>query len=423
MAQTWEALLTALGVKGAPPRLTEDIVKRTRVRPLGFRYRLKDGTVPGLGLRVGAAGGAGTWVLAYRAGGRLEALTLAREDRLSLKGARARARTVLGGLREGVNPAAARRDTRKAEEREAARLTLRAFIEGDYWRRKLVTMKTGRPTQLRIMDCFPDLLDKPLDMITSEDIETTLAKRRADGFAAGTVRRDWSDLRAALGCAVEWQKLDKIPVYKLPSPLRRWEPTKRIRYFERGPDERERFLAVLALREARMAEGDDVARLLVFGVRLAWATGMRRGEILGLRDAEVGETAITLPPHRTKNGKGRVIRLNADAREALKLWKLRGPSGVWFPGYLGDGGKLGPNYSIWRFKLWRAFRSLCREAKVEDFHLHDLRHVFATDIRRQGTPLDVTGKALGHTDLRSTQIYAHVGADEVAAAVEKVRIS
>lgn len=422
---TWENLLAALGVKQPIPQsLTKGILEAAERRPLGFRFALRDGQVPGLALRVGARGGAGIWWFAFRAqDGRREMLKLDVVAGADPRVARHAAASVIARLRSGENPAQVHRIRRSAEREERSKLTLRDFVEGDYWRLHLRLLKDNGATKARILFAFSDLLDRPLASITKEDIEEILTRRRAGGLAAGTVHREWQSLRAALGFAVERGHLPAVPVHKLPKPLRGWRPAQRMRYVgERGPEERSRVAETLAAFEKRMNEGDDRARLLVFYARLGWATGMRRGEILGLRASELAESAISLPPHRTKAGRERVIRLNADAKQALKLWKLRSPAGEFFPDYLDDKGRAGTSMAAWRGKLDRIWKEFCEEARVIDLHKHDLRHTFATDLRLAGAPLEVVRDAVGHADLKMTQRYAHVGKDEVANAVDRLKV-
>jgi len=62
----WTERLRALGFNGKlPAALTDAVIEAVRRRPLGARYVLPDGKVPGLSLRVGA-GGAATFSLVYR---------------------------------------------------------------------------------------------------------------------------------------------------------------------------------------------------------------------------------------------------------------------------------------------------------------------------------------------------------------------
>ena len=58
--------------------------------------------------------------------------------------------------------------------------------------------------------------------------------------------------------------------------------------------------------------------------------------------------------------------------------------------------------------MTKAFEDAVKKAGIADFRLHDLRHTFATWVLRDCKDLSVVGKLLGHSDLRSTQRYAHL---------------
>ena len=63
------------------------------------------------------------------------------------------------------------------------------------------------------------------------------------------------------------------------------------------------------------------------------------------------------------------------------------------------------------------FARTVKRAGIEDFHFYDLRHDFATQVRRRGTGLDVIAALLGHSSLAMAQRYAHIGDAELVAAV------
>jgi integrase len=54
------------------------------------------------------------------------------------------------------------------------------------------------------------------------------------------------------------------------------------------------------------------------------------------------------------------------------------------------------------------FIRACRDAGVEDFSIHDLRHCHASWLRMQGADLLDIKDLLGHADLRMTARYAHL---------------
>lgn len=68
----------------------------------------------------------------------------------------------------------------------------------------------------------------------------------------------------------------------------------------------------------------------------------------------------------------------------------------------------------WRKAWWKALDS----AKITDFRFHDLRHTFATRTMRATGRLKEVSKLLGHTDIATTNRYAHVTMDDLRAALD-----
>lgn len=79
---------------------------------------------------------------------------------------------------------------------------------------------------------------------------------------------------------------------------------------------------------------------------------------------------------------------------------------------------------IWQFTpeaLTVAFRRAAAAAGLANFRMHDLRHTFATTLRKAGYGIDVIAQLLGHADLRQTQIYAHIADETLTDAVASVK--
>ena len=60
---------------------------------------------------------------------------------------------------------------------------------------------------------------------------------------------------------------------------------------------------------------------------------------------------------------------------------------------------------------------------LADVRIHDLRHSFASGAVALGESLPMIGKLLGHTQVQTTARYAHLAADPVKAAAERVSSS
>ena len=139
-------------------------------------------------------------------------------------------------------------------------------------------------------------------------------------------------------------------------------------------------------------------------------TGLRRGELLGLRldkNVDLGAKRITL--HETKNGEGRYVALNDNALRALQeaaRGKEKGALVFTRP----DGS---PCKS---FRL--AFEGACERAGLVDFHFHDLRHTFASHLAMSGVDLHTIRELLGHKSMSMVMRYAHLSPGHQRRAVE-----
>lgn len=150
--------------------------------------------------------------------------------------------------------------------------------------------------------------------------------------------------------------------------------------------------------------------------RVAVGTGMRRGELLGLRFVDIDMTvpqlqvaaALTLDQHgrpilkRPKTNRTRTLHLDADTAYVLARQRDRGsPLGTVFTRT--DGTPWHPAYITDRW------RTLVRTLPLPTIRLHDLRHTHATLLLAAGVPVKVVSERLGHTTIWMTlDVYAHV---------------
>jgi integrase len=127
-------------------------------------------------------------------------------------------------------------------------------------------------------------------------------------------------------------------------------------------------------------------------IRLALATGMRRGEIIAIKKNHIDLQRRVLLIEETKNGHSRHIPLN---REALSLLRERQAlvSDRFFP------------ISANAFRLaWGRVKS---RAGIEDLHFHDLRHEAISRFFEIGLTTPEVASISGHRDARMLFRYAH----------------
>jgi integrase len=135
---------------------------------------------------------------------------------------------------------------------------------------------------------------------------------------------------------------------------------------------------------------------------------MRRGEILGLKWADVDLKRAVLTLHDTKNGEKREVYINEQVKTAL----IRMPRNAESPYvFCGSNGK--PYHDI-RKSFWTALR----KSGIKEFHFHDLRHTFASQLVMAGIDLNTVRELLGHKDIRMTLRYSHLSSSHKKHAVD-----
>ncbi|RZJ06277.1 MAG: site-specific tyrosine recombinase XerD [Brevundimonas sp.] len=185
----------------------------------------------------------------------------------------------------------------------------------------------------------------------------------------------------------------------------------------------------------KILSGDEIGRLLTAAsahdgaaglrmvalVELAYASGLRVSELLGLRLEAVRRDPAWLIV-RGKGGKERLAPLNASAREAVKAWLVARDAAR--PEKAPDSPWLFPSSSAKGHLTPRRFAQLLDQAAIDAgidparVSPHVLRHAFATHLLDGGADLRVVQTLLGHADIATTQIYTHVATDRLAQVVK-----
>ena len=70
--------------------------------------------------------------------------------------------------------------------------------------------------------------------------------------------------------------------------------------------------------------------------------------------------------------------------------------------------------------LSRDFRVLFRRCGIKNASVHILRHTFARHLVMNGADIYTVQKLLGHSSIKTTEIYAHLAPDYLRSAIQKL---
>lgn len=225
-----------------------------------------------------------------------------------------------------------------------------------------------------------------LDRINAKHVDMMVAQSRKEGLSTASINNYIRHMRAALNKAREWGYVKLNPLRE----IREMKEEKRPPAFL-GKGEVPRFL--------RAIHDVDLRRIATAYL----ATGRRRSELLNLRwediDLEHGRYAV-----KVKGGEFKWFPINSMFRSVLDA--------------IGEG--EGRVFYRWNHPdtLSHYVKAALRDAGLGHLHLHHLRHTFASLMVMQGRTLLEVQELLGHTESKTTQIYAHVSPDHLRERAE-----
>lgn len=151
-------------------------------------------------------------------------------------------------------------------------------------------------------------------------------------------------------------------------------------------------------------------------VRVMLEAGLRVGEVVALKPEHLDMTTCKLVVREGKGAKDRVLWVGDGLRDLIGEWLGRRPESPWlFP--TRDGGQVSTRYVRAMVKRMARRADVAEADRVSP---HTLRHTFATDLYAETTNLRLVQKALGHSDISTTQIYCHVHDADLEEALRRV---
>jgi len=230
-----------------------------------------------------------------------------------------------------------------------------------------------------------------LQSLGPEKIERFKAKRKVE-VSPATVNRELACLKTMFSKAVEWGRTEKNPAAK-------------VKKFRENPG-RERILSPEEAQRLIECAGPGIRPVLI----VALNTGMRRGEILSLKwaDVDFGKSFILISD--SKSRRSRKVPMNVFVYETLQKLPRTSAEHVFF----------NPETKSHIKGIRTAFKAACRRAEIKGVRLHDLRHTAASKMIEAGADLVTVSKILGHASIQMTMRYAHPTPENMRLAVSKL---
>ncbi|MDG1128810.1 MAG: site-specific integrase [Paracoccaceae bacterium] len=380
-------------------KLTEKLVRAAEPR-VGI-YQVFDEDVRGFSLRVFSSGSR-HFALDYRVKGRQRRFTIGRWPEWTVTAAREQAKALRRIIDDGGDPLG-ERETGMAAPRipdlidryiethtpnlaptnRADQISMLRKLVQPVWKHKLVE------------DITLDDVDRLLSDIAKGRARPSKAKpnnraRKLQGSKPTPIRanRTGEVLRKMFSLAVQWKLRPDNPA---------------MGFHRRIETERERYLSMDEIDRLAKALGKAEDQRAASIIRMCMLTGGRLGEVRCARFEQFNLEFATWskPATATKQRKVHRLPISPDVAAIVRQRQTAVYQGCpWlFPGDVPGQ----PVKEIRRF--WRQIQT---EAGISGVRIHDLRHTFASLLVSGGASLEMIGKLLGHSQMRTTQRYAHM---------------
>ena len=275
-------------------------------------------------------------------------------------------------------------ENRKLDVKKVSKTTFSELCD-EFWKRR------GRQVRFNGLQSMIGIWkahfgDRPVKAIRQSDIEDFLNSRMdTHGITAATRNRHLAMLKSMFNKAVQWKHLDENPGVG-------------IEMLRESPG-RTRFLDKDEIRRLLETASDSLRPILILGLH----TGMRRGEILGLRWEDVDLKIRMISVRVSKSGEGRMIPIDDTLAETLVDLSSRFQKGYVFPSPCLAGRPM--------TDFNQPFRRVARKAEIQNIRFHDLRHTFASHLVMNGVDIRTVQELLGHRHLTMTMRYANLSPD------------
>ncbi len=400
--------------------LTKAVIEQAAWKPEGPKTQLlADEKLIGYYLRLYPGAKAGStrhksYAIGYRMPGRAQydLFVFSKCDRRDPDAARKRARSLLGGVEDGIDPKEGKR--RKRQEAQAATLeTLRTVTVGTLANRYFVAQERrqkqadeGQPvkslaksTLAQYRWCIdahvlPHWKDIDVGAIERADVKAWVRSMAEEGTGPAPINDALTRFRALMAFAVEEDVIASNPAKEVKTDYQ-YQP-------------RERTLSDDEIRTLWTGlEASEIAKPVQLAYKLLLLTAQRRSEIVEARwcDVDLQQNTLLVPKARVKNRSGaNIVPLSPMAVTVLQeLRNLTKGSNWLFPSPLKKDSPYTP--STVSNALRQNMVKLGFKEGDDPFHVHDLRRTVATNLAREEVERENIKAILNHTFGDVTEVY------------------
>jgi integrase len=257
---------------------------------------------------------------------------------------------------------------------------------------------------MRVVEFFGK--DRPLAAITVPELKAYQVERQRQGMAGDTINREIGTL------SLVFQSMNELELVN-------GNPCKLVKRLSSKEGQREAYVSLADVQRIADACPEWFARMI-------WASfysGMRRGEILGLRRSQVnlGRRIIRLGAEDVKENRSKRIPIAMPLipilQEAMKVTAI-GPDLVFL--MVDERGVRPPSIEGAKNPFARACHKLNLPRPWPT--LHDMRHTFRANCRRSGVDPDVAEAILGHADRVKgvRERYGRISDEELVRGIDQV---
>ena len=152
---------------------------------------------------------------------------------------------------------------------------------------------------------------------------------------------------------------------------------------------------------------------------LMYSTGLRISETAGLKKDNIDFTRGIIKVYDGKFGKDKIVYLNEYAKEVLRIYLEKVKDVIDYEHHRKQDTIFGVHWKTLMDLMHDEFRPFCKKHKIPVQKTHNFRHALGTHLLRAGCDIRYVQEILGHSRLRSTEIYTKIDKEDLKKVLDK----